>query len=103
MSDDAEDQDGTASEGEAPDAPPAEAADAVEGTPAGEAPAEGDAPAADAATLPLVFATMHFAYGFGLFAGARRYGAPAAAVAGALRRAAKLAPTSPEGLFPHET
>lgn len=44
--------------------------------------------AADAATLPLVYATMHLAYGFGLFAGVGRYGVPAAALAGAVRRAA---------------
>ena len=47
-----------------------------------------EAPAADAATLPLVYATMHLTYGFGLFEGMRRYGVPATAVAGALRRLA---------------
>ena len=42
---------------------------------------------ADAAALPLLLATMHLSYGFGLLAGMRRYGVPAAAVAGAVRRA----------------
>jgi glycosyltransferase involved in cell wall biosynthesis len=46
------------------------------------------APPADAAALPLVHATMHVAYGLGLFAGMRRYGVPAQAVAGVLRRLA---------------
>jgi glycosyltransferase involved in cell wall biosynthesis len=49
--------------------------------------ARGGATASDAAALPLVFATMHFAYGFGLFAGVRHYGVPATAVARAVRRA----------------
>jgi glycosyltransferase involved in cell wall biosynthesis len=47
------------------------------------------APAADAAALPLVYGTMHLAYGFGLFAGVRRYGVPAAAVSGAVGRAVR--------------
>jgi succinoglycan biosynthesis protein ExoA len=45
------------------------------------------APARDVAALPLVYAVMHLSYGFGLLAGARRYGVPTAAVAGAVRRA----------------
>jgi succinoglycan biosynthesis protein ExoA len=57
------------------------------GATAVRAAADGAEPA-DAAALPLVFATMHLAYGFGLLAGTRRYGVPAAAVSGALRRAA---------------
>jgi len=48
--------------------------------------AAGGAKPADAAALPLVFATMHLAYGFGLFAGVRRYGVPVAAVIAAARR-----------------
>lgn len=44
------------------------------------------APPADAAALPLVFATMHLSYGFGLFAGVRRYGVPGQAITGAARR-----------------
>ena len=47
------------------------------------------APAADAAALPLVHATMHVSYGLGLFAGMRRYGAPVQAVAGVARRLAR--------------
>jgi succinoglycan biosynthesis protein ExoA len=47
-----------------------------------------EAPAADAAALPLVHATMHVAYGLGLFAGMRRYGIPTAAVTGVARRIA---------------
>jgi succinoglycan biosynthesis protein ExoA len=43
-------------------------------------------PAADAAALPLVFATMHLSWGFGFLAGALRFGPPLAA----LRRAARL-------------
>lgn len=55
---------------------------------AGAAKAAVDgAPPRDAAALPLVYATMQLSYGFGLLAGARRYGFPAAAVAGAVRRA----------------
>lgn len=38
------------------------------------------APARDAAALPLVFATMHFAWGVGFLAGIRRFGWPGAAV-----------------------
>lgn len=49
-----------------------------------------DARPADAATLPLVYATMHLAYGFGLIAGARRDGVPTRAIAGAVRRALPL-------------
>lgn len=41
----------------------------------------------DSAALPVVFATMHLAYGFGLFAGAARYGVPVAAISAAVRRA----------------
>jgi len=41
----------------------------------------------DAAALPLVYTTMHLAYGFGLFAGVRRYGVPGAAITSAIRRA----------------
>lgn len=40
----------------------------------------------DAATLPLVYATMHLSYGFGLLAGMVRDGVPVAALGGALRR-----------------
>ena len=47
-----------------------------------------DAPPADAAVLPLVHATMHLAYGLGLFAGMRRYGVPARAVAAVAKRLA---------------
>jgi glycosyltransferase involved in cell wall biosynthesis len=53
---------------------------------AARAAADGARPA-DAAALPLVYATMHLPYGAGLFAGSVRDGFPAAAVAGALRRA----------------
>lgn len=49
--------------------------------------ASDGARAPDAAALPLVHATMHLTYGFGLLAGIRRYGIPAAAVASAVRRA----------------
>jgi succinoglycan biosynthesis protein ExoA len=45
-----------------------------------------DAPPAEAAALPLVYATMHLSYGAGVLAGVARDGVPAAAVAGALRR-----------------
>lgn len=38
------------------------------------------APARDAAALPLVFMTMHFAWGLGFLAGIRRFGWPGAAV-----------------------
>jgi hypothetical protein len=48
--------------------------------------AAGGARPADAATLPLVFATMHLAYGAGLFVGMARNGVPTAAVANAVRR-----------------
>jgi GT2 family glycosyltransferase len=47
-----------------------------------------EAPPADAAALPLVHATMHLAYGFGLFAGMTRDGVPVRAVAGVARRLA---------------
>jgi succinoglycan biosynthesis protein ExoA len=46
------------------------------------------APSADAAALPAVHATMHFAYGLGLWAGMRRYGVPVRAVAAIGRRLA---------------
>ena len=59
------------------------------GATAARAAADGARPA-DAAALPLVHATMHLSYGLGLFAGARRYGLPVAALALALRRAARL-------------
>ena len=52
---------------------------------AARAAADGARPA-DAASLPLVYATMHLPYGAGLFAGAARYGVPVAAVRGAVRR-----------------
>lgn len=45
-----------------------------------------DVEPSDAAALPLIHATMHLAYGFGLWAGVARDGVPAAAVAGAVRR-----------------
>ncbi len=48
--------------------------------------ARADASPGDAAALPLVHATMHLAYGFGLIAGVRQEGLPAAAIAGAVRR-----------------
>ncbi len=50
-----------------------------------------DAEPADAASLPLIYATMHLSYGFGLLAGAAREGVPATAVAGAVRRARRSA------------
>jgi glycosyltransferase involved in cell wall biosynthesis len=53
---------------------------------AARAAADGAEPA-DAAALPLVYATMHLPYGAGLLAGAARDGVPVAAVSGALRRA----------------
>lgn len=46
----------------------------------------GRAPAADVATLPAVFATMHLSYGFGALWGCRRMGVPAAAVGSVARR-----------------
>lgn len=52
--------------------------------------AAGGAKPADAAALPVVFGAMHLAYGFGLLAGVRRHGVPAAALQGALGRAARL-------------
>ncbi len=55
------------------------------GATAVRAAADGARPA-DAAALPLVYATMHLTYGFGLLAGVRRYGVPAAAVASAAGR-----------------
>lgn len=51
--------------------------------------ARSETDAADAAALPLIHATMHFAYGFGLIAGAGRDGVPARAIMLALRRAAR--------------
>ncbi|MEA2168518.1 MAG: succinoglycan biosynthesis protein ExoA [Solirubrobacteraceae bacterium] len=48
--------------------------------------AAGGARPADAASLPAVFATMHLAYGAGLFAGVRRYGVPSAAILSAVHR-----------------
>ena len=48
----------------------------------------GRASRADRAFLPLVLATMHLAYGFGMLAGSARAGVPAAAVAEAARRLA---------------
>ncbi len=42
----------------------------------------------DAAALPLVYVTMHLAYGFGVLAGVSRYGPPVSAVRSALRRLA---------------
>lgn len=53
---------------------------------AGAAAAKGQGPLTDVARLPTVLATMHLAYGFGLFAGVLRAGFPAAAVIGAVRR-----------------
>jgi succinoglycan biosynthesis protein ExoA len=50
---------------------------------------------ADAALVPVVLATMHFAHGMGAFRGARRYGPPLSAISGALgmaRMAQRLAP-----------
>jgi len=44
--------------------------------------AAGDANAADLASLPLVFATMHIAWGAGFLAGCVRFGPPLAALAG---------------------
>jgi succinoglycan biosynthesis protein ExoA len=41
---------------------------------------------ADMATLPLVFATMHFCWGFGFLAGCLRFGPPLAALARLARR-----------------
>jgi glycosyltransferase involved in cell wall biosynthesis len=46
----------------------------------------GKAPAAEVASLPAVFATMHLSYGFGALWGMRRMGVPAAAVASVARR-----------------
>jgi succinoglycan biosynthesis protein ExoA len=45
-----------------------------------------DAPPADSAALPLIYATMHLSYGFGLLEGMRRYGVPVAAFAAVARR-----------------
>jgi len=56
----------------------------------------GERPA-DAMLVPIVLATMHFAHGIGMFAGARRHGLPLAAlasVAGLEGLAAVLAPPS---------
>jgi glycosyltransferase involved in cell wall biosynthesis len=48
--------------------------------------ARADAEPADVAALPLIYATMHLAYGAGLLAGTARDGLPTAAIAGAVRR-----------------
>ena len=48
----------------------------------------GEAPAADVLSLPLVFATMHLAYGFGFLWASLREGPPVAAVASVARRLA---------------
>lgn len=48
----------------------------------------GEAPAADVASLPLVFATMHLAYGFGFLWGSLREGPPVPALVGVVRRLA---------------
>jgi hypothetical protein len=55
---------------------------------AARAARDADADPADAAALPVVYATMHLAYGFGLFEGARRDGVPVRAIAGVARRMA---------------
>lgn len=48
----------------------------------------GGATRTDAAALPLVYVTMHLAYGYGVLAGVSRYGVPISAVRSALRRLA---------------
>ena len=53
---------------------------------ASAASAAREAPARDAAALPLVYATMHLAYGAGIWGGVRRYGVPAGALASVFRR-----------------
>ena len=45
-----------------------------------------EAGAADAAALPVVFAVMHGAWGFGFLAGSARFGPPLAALAQLARR-----------------
>jgi succinoglycan biosynthesis protein ExoA len=56
---------------------------------------------ADAALVPVVLATMHFAHGVGAFRGGMRYGAPLAAIAGAfgLTRLADRLASPPEEVY----
>lgn len=60
---------------------------AVYGAALGATAARAEAAPRDAATLPLLYATMHLAYGAGLWAGVAREGVPVAAITQALRRA----------------